>query len=110
MTSMLKAGVASTMLTLALSANTAAYAADFGGSIKDNYVPAAAPMMMGGVGPCYFRGDVGYSLSRDPSVKWPVFNEEFAGDNGSGNGVINPDEVNYVFAGDRLNNVSLENT
>jgi len=110
MTSLLKAGVASTMLTLALSANTAAYAADFGGSIKDNYVPAAAPMMMGGVGPCYFRGDVGYSLSRDPSVKWPGFNEEFAGDNGLGNGVIDPDEVNYVFAGDRLNNVSLENT
>ena len=34
------------------------------GSIKD------APVMMSTAGPCYFRGDVGYSWSTDPSAKF----------------------------------------
>lgn len=65
----LKASLASAVLAVAA---TGAVAADFGsyhsgGSIKDNYAPVpvrAAP------GNCYFRGDVGYSLSSDPEVEW----------------------------------------
>lgn len=50
----------------------AADAADlggYGGSVKDEYAPVvqAAP-----VGNCYFRADVGYSGSADPTVTWPI--------------------------------------
>ena len=51
---------------------TETFAADLG-SIKDGY--AAAPAYVASAaGPCYFRGDVGYSASQDPSVTWPVNN------------------------------------
>ncbi len=43
------------------------------GSIKDGgYQPAYAAPARGPAGPCYFRGDLGYSVSRDPTVKWAV--------------------------------------
>lgn len=47
----------------------AADLAGYNGSIKDDY--AAAPVAAA-VGNCYFRADVGYSGSADPSVTWPV--------------------------------------
>lgn len=107
MKTMLKAGLASTVLALSVSAGTGANAADLGGSIKDNYIPAAP--MSAGVGPCYFRGDVGYSISQDPSVGWPVTNGDFAGDTNA-NGVIDSDEITYTRVTDTVSNVSLENT
>ncbi len=68
----MKAGLASVALA-AVACFTPVSAADLGGgyghggSIKDSHyaAPAAAP-----VGPCYFRADVGYSWSRDPSAQW----------------------------------------
>ena len=68
----LKAGLASASLALAASIAVPAMAADLNGgswgrgSIKD-YQPAAASSP---VGPCYFRGDVGYSLANDPNLSW----------------------------------------
>jgi len=109
MKTLLKAGMASSVLALALTVTASdAFAADLGGSIKDPYVAApsyAAPA----AGPCYFRGDVGYSISQDPSVKWPVNNGVWT-DNGSGDGVVTDDELSTVFVGDSVSNVSLENT
>jgi opacity protein-like surface antigen len=75
----LKAGFATATLAVALLA-TPAMAADLGGgygkrgSIKDSgYEPAPmARDVRGPAGNCYFRGDMGYSVSRDPSVKWAV--------------------------------------
>jgi opacity protein-like surface antigen len=55
--------------TLAATAclSAPAFAADlYGGSIKD------APVVVSSPGHCYVRGDVGYSWSRDPDVKWTV--------------------------------------
>jgi opacity protein-like surface antigen len=105
----LKASAAMAALVLALPSGDAAQAADLGGSIKDRYVPAPAVAMMGGAGPCYFRGDVGYSVSRDPTVTWPVNNGVWT-DNGSGDGVVTEDELSYEYVGDTVSNVSLENT
>lgn len=44
---------------------------EHGGSIKDApvYAPAAP---VAAPGNCYFRGDVGYSISRDPEANWTV--------------------------------------
>lgn len=39
-----------------------------GGSMKDSFGPAVQPS----AGPCYLRGDVGYSWSSDPEVNWLV--------------------------------------
>ena len=104
-----KTGLAVTVLAFAMPAAPEAIAADLGGSIKDRYVPAPAMAMSSGAGPCYFRGDVGYSVSRDPSVKWPVNNGVW-NDNGAGDGVVTEDELSYEYVGDSVSNVSLDNT
>jgi opacity protein-like surface antigen len=62
------------VLTLMAATALPAAAADLGGwgrgSIKD-YAPAPvrAP-----AGPCYFRGDVGYSMAQEPTLRWSAFN------------------------------------
>src|SRR6478735_5869567 len=38
----------------------------------DEYSIKDGPVMMSSPGHCYIRGDVGYSWSRDPDVKWTV--------------------------------------
>ncbi len=69
----MKAGLASVAIA-AVACFTPVSAADLGGgyshggSIKDSYAQGHAPV--GPVGPCYFRADVGYSWSRDPSAQW----------------------------------------
>lgn len=113
-----KAGIASAVAVVALAAIPAS-AADlggYGGSVKDGYVPLPQ-VVHSSAGPCYIRADVGYSWSRDPKAKWPVYNEVLGagGDTGDGNGgapdgIINQDEVDYQFAGDTVANGSLENT
>ena len=107
MKTILKAGVAAAALAVAMSVTTDAFAADLG-SIKDGY-SAAPAYAASAVGPCYFRGDVGYSISQDPSVTWPVNNGVWT-DNGSGDGVVTADELSTEFVTDRVTNVSLENT
>jgi opacity protein-like surface antigen len=107
----MQAGIASTALVLAAAAAMPVSAADLGGprggSIKDGYV---APMPMSApAGPCYFRGDVGYSWSQAPNVKWPVHNDTVTRvDDGSGNLI----EVSRTstFVTDEVNDVSLDNT
>ena len=65
-----QAGFAAAALTVAASFALPVAAADLGGwgrgSIKDDYgaPPRAA------AGPCYFRADVGYSWSTDPTLRW----------------------------------------
>jgi opacity protein-like surface antigen len=76
MNTLLKTGAAA--LAVAAFASTA-MAADLGGSrgsIKDSgYEPAPmAHVQRGPAGNCYFRGDIGYSVSRDPHMKWAVTN------------------------------------
>ncbi len=116
---LLKAGVASSVLALALTVTASdAFAADLGGSIKDGY--SAAPAYAAAAGPCYFRGDVGYSVSQDPTVKWPVNNgtfddadvdgDGFADGDTNTNGLIDADEIVSTFVTDRVSNVSMENT
>ncbi len=108
MKTMLKAGVASAALAIAMSVTTDTFAADLG-SIKDGY--AAAPAYVASaVGPCYFRGDVGYSISQDPSVTWPVNNGVWDDASGNGDGNVDANELTSVFVTDRVTNVSLENT
>lgn len=117
-----KAGIASAVAVVALAAIPAS-AADlggYGGSVKDGYVPLPQ-VVHSSAGPCYIRADVGYSWSRDPKAKWPVYNQVFdsadvnpadgiADGDANGNGTIDAGEVNYQFVGDTVANGSLENT
>ena len=93
------AGVASAAVALLVQAPTNAYAADLGGyngSIKDGY---AGPLpVIRQSGPCYLRGDVGYSWSQSPTATFDVDNSDFNAANGtnfaSGNGVTNTKKEN----------------
>ncbi len=122
MNTSLKAGL--TALAVAASAS-AVSAADLGGSrgsIKDGaYEPAPmAHVARGPAGNCYFRGDVGYSVSRDPSVKWAVTNfdrtyyadaaSQAAGgaSNATGPTAFYTDS-NYNYTGDSVVGTGMEN-
>jgi opacity protein-like surface antigen len=66
------AGFAWAALSIAALVAGSASAADLGaprGSLKDTYQPMPE-IVRGPAGPCYFRADVGYALSRDPSISW----------------------------------------
>jgi opacity protein-like surface antigen len=68
------AGVASAALAFAVNVPAPASAADLGGmrgSMKDGYQPMPV-IQQSSAGPCYFRGDVGYSWSQAPKITWPV--------------------------------------
>ncbi len=114
MTNVLKSGLASAAVALAAALSTPAMAADLGGSLKDGYVaPLPQVHASSGAGPCYFRADVGYSVSRDPDMDWPVYNEIFADQTGAADpdpAVINDYEVWYQFAGSEVQEVSMDNT
>lgn len=77
-----------------------------GGSIKDDGY--AAPAMRGPAGPCYFRGDLGYSWSRSPDASWPVTNEsrDWANPSGSPLGYTST----FTYMGDTVSDTSLSNT
>lgn len=74
MKSILKAGVASIVCGVfagsAGAADLGTY--EYGGSIKDAPPVFAPAAPMATPGNCYFRGDVGYSVSQDPTAKWTV--------------------------------------
>lgn len=119
MTRVIKAGIATAALTIAAGFALPATAADLGGygrgSVKDGYVAPMPEVHRGAAGPCYFRADVGYSLSGDPDAKWPVNNRVFTGDTGDGaggppDGIINADEITTTPLGDTVTNASIENT
>ena len=96
------AGVASAALALAVQVPAPAAAADLGGyrggSVKDGYAPMPV-ISQGSAGPCYFRGDVGYSWSNDPTITWPV--------NSIDNTAAPP---TTTFITDKVTNASMENT
>ncbi|MEZ5843579.1 MAG: outer membrane beta-barrel protein [Hyphomicrobiaceae bacterium] len=100
----LKAGFASAALVAIACTSTGAFAADMyrGGSMKDGYV-APAPVA---AGPCYFRADVGYSLSRDPTATWPVNNITRTWDDDLSNypGATHPKDG--VYGGNQTNQTS----
>jgi len=124
MTVLHKAGLASAAFAVASIAALPAGAADLGpyaqGSVKDGYVPLPRVMASQGAGPCYFRADVGYSWSRDPSATWPVNNVTREWDRDpSADGATDPDDPlytgnliseSYTFAGSNVSNASLDNT
>ncbi len=117
-----KAGIASAAFAVAAISATAVSAADlggYGGSVKDGYVPLPQ-VSAGGAGPCYFRADVGYSWSRDPSASWPVANQgfDYADANADGfadgdanqDGIIDAGEITTTYLGNAVSNANLENT
>jgi opacity protein-like surface antigen len=144
MTISYKAGFATAALAVAAFASTA-NAADLGGgrrggSIKDSgsryepQAPMAHHMPRGPAGNCYFRGDLGYSVSRDPSLTWAVSNGGWnwnqaaataAGATGTYDAATNTytagagdavgfDPNNYwnqtsTYVGDSVSNTSMEN-
>ena len=78
-----------------------------GGSMKDDGY--AAPVMRGPVGPCYVRGDLGYSWSRAPgSASWPVTTEtqDFSNPAGNASGYTST----YAYAGNTITETSMGNS
>lgn len=108
MTNVLKSGLASAAVALAAALSTPAVAADLGGSLKDTYRPLPK-IQPASAGPCYFRADVGGSVSRGPDMDWPVYNEVFTGD-ADADGFVGEDEVWYRFEGSEVQEVSMDNT
>ena len=113
MKSTFKAGIALAALTSAVTMSGSVFAADLGaaprgGSVKDGYVQAMPEIVRGSSGPCYFRADVGYSLSNDPSASWPVANN--VGTDFNGNGVFDYGEIVSTFLGSKVSNTSLDNS
>lgn len=115
----LKAGMAAAALA-AVAFAAPASAADLGGgkrgSIKDGgYEPAYVQPARGPAGPCYFRGDLGYSFSKDPTVKWAVtnFDRTYYTDNTLTTVAAAPTafyvDGNYTYTGDSVTDTSMEN-
>lgn len=104
------AGLAVAAAAISVCISSAAFAGGFDGyrgSVKDGpviiqNVPA--------VGPCYFRGDVGYSASTSPNVGWPVnsiTNEYDGTDPGNPGSLVG---THYTYMGDEVANVEIENS
>ncbi len=87
---------------------------DRGGSMKDDYTPYMRNVSTGGAGPCYFRADVGYSLSSDPSISWPVNRITNTYAPGTTQAQIDagatPTATNTAYVGDAVTNTSMDNT
>ena len=109
------AGLIAAAVAVAVS-GTPVSAADLGGqrggSIKDDgYEAAAAPVMRGPAGPCYMRGDLGYSWSRSPSkATWAVstFTRTYDGADIATSTSYN--DSNYSYLGDTVTETSMSNT
>jgi opacity protein-like surface antigen len=109
----MKAGIATAALAVAAFASSA-NAADLGGgygkrgSIKDAPMPAPSYQApRGPAGPCYFRGDLGYSMSKDPTVKWPItsFDRTYAGADRTSPFT----DSNFHYDGDAVESVTMDN-
>ena len=85
---MSRLGLATAALAAAACIAAPAFADGYGGSIKD------APVVMASPRHCYFRGDVGYSWSRNPDVSGPS---------------PDPDRP-PLFVTDAVTNVNIDNT
>lgn len=104
------AGIALAALPGAVAMTGTVNAADLGGSVKDGgYVAPLPEVYRGGAGPCYFRGDVGYGFSSDPTIKFPVFNDVITGfftQNDQVNGRFVQTDQQATFITDRVNNTT----
>ncbi len=114
MTMTFKAGIALAALTGVVGLAGTAGAADLGGmsggSMKDGGYMAPMPQVSRGPsGPCYFRADVGYSASADPTATWAVTENIFT-ENGAGDGVVTADEITSNYLGNAVANEQLENS
>jgi opacity protein-like surface antigen len=78
-----------------------------GGSIKDGGFEA--PMMRSPAGPCYVRGDIGYSASRKPNASWPVstFTRTYNGADLATSTSYADSNFNYI--GDQITDAKLDN-
>ena len=117
------AGVASAALAFAALVPAPASAADLGGyrgSLKDGFAGPLPVIQQGSAGPCYFRGDVGYSWSNTPTLSWPV-NNQSADYNFNSDGTAktaglaaDPKPANFLssstFVTDQVANATAENT
>lgn len=109
MKTLLTAGTA--LAALAVTAGglaSHANAADLGGSIKDGYVSPMPEIVRSAAGPCYFRGDLGYSWARSPEIKWPVSNDTIHIID-DGNGGYHETYRESHFVTDEVSNTSREN-
>ena len=84
------------------------------GSTKDDYVPYMRNVSTG-AGPCYFRADIGYSVSSDPTINWPVNNITNTYAAGTlqadiDSGAAAPVSSTTTFVGSGVSNTSMENT
>jgi opacity protein-like surface antigen len=110
MKSVRKAGLAVAATAISLCTASAAFAGGFEGfrgSVKDG------PMYVQNVpsvGPCYFRGDVGYSMSATPSVAWAVnsITNEYDGTDAANPGNLTNSYTTYV--GSQVRNVEIQNS
>ncbi len=96
MESVFKSGAVAALIAITACVAAPAAAGDlkgYRGSLKDG-----PPVHHYSAGPCYVRGDIGYSVSSDPDVRWPVTNERPAG-----SGI-------FVYDGDAVSNVDIENS
>lgn len=79
--------------------------------MKDrSYEPAPmAHVQRGPAGNCYFRGDVGYSVARNPAAKFAVTNE--TRDYGAPNAITGlPYTSTYAYQGDAVTDTSMDNS
>jgi opacity protein-like surface antigen len=79
-----------------------------GGSIKDGGYDA--PMVTrGAAGPCYVRGDLGYSMSRNPTATWPVstFTRTYDGADLASSTTYT--DSNFAYVGDHVANTKMDN-
>lgn len=115
-----KAGAAATALTIVaclaspVSAGGLFDRSDRGMSTKDDYVPYMRPVSAG-AGPCYFRADVGYSISSDPQIKWPVNNvtNTYAAGTTQADidaGIATPVSTTTTYVGDAVSGTSAGNS
>ncbi|HUS95448.1 MAG TPA: acyloxyacyl hydrolase, partial [Hyphomicrobiaceae bacterium] len=86
------------------------FAADlygYRGSVKDGPVPV---MQHRAAGPCYFRGDVGYSMSGTPDVSWPVNSITRTYDGTDANNPGNQTGFATTYLGDAVSNVQIQDS
>ena len=111
-------GVATAALTIAACFVTPASAGglfDRSGARADrsDYVPYMRDVSTG-AGPCYFRADVGYSVSRDPKIKWPVNSLAHTYTDTNGNGSYDNGEpitaTVTTFVGDAVSDTDMGNS
>jgi opacity protein-like surface antigen len=116
MNNSMKAGFATAALAVAAFA-APALSADLGGygqrgSVKDSgYEPPAYRHAepRGPAGNCYVRGDLGYSLSRSPSVKWAVTSFDRTYDGVDLATSTTYTDSNHQYLGDSVTNTHMEN-